>query len=238
MEGELCDRCKPGTIYLARENPRGCQPCFCFGLSGECEEREWRTAATSAGADAGWNLTDAYARLQVPHRGDATVSQLVFDSAIASGDRDRSAATSGGNRDRAAMSGGDSARVQPTVDPRQLYYWQAPIAFLGNRLTSYGANLHYFVYFTPSANGHGAPTPLADVVLEGGDNARLEFYSRTAFFPRENISVTVTLTADSGAWLSADTRRPADRATLMRALADVKRLLIRARYHQDQQQSR
>lgn len=30
-----------GTINLDMNNPEGCQPCFCFGLSKECREKQW-----------------------------------------------------------------------------------------------------------------------------------------------------------------------------------------------------
>ncbi|KAI6232973.1 hypothetical protein M3Y99_00957600 [Aphelenchoides fujianensis] len=90
-----------------------------------------------------------------------------------------------------------------------LYYWLAPVDFRGDRLASYGSNIRYFVYYTPSSANYGHPTPVPDVVLEG-NGLRLEYHSRINFFP------------------------PVD---LMRVLADVSRLMIRARYHQDQTQS-
>lgn len=47
-----------------------------------------------------------------------------------------------------------------------VYYWKAPAPFLGARLLSYGANLHYYVYYVPSEPAQGHPTPIADVVLQ------------------------------------------------------------------------
>jgi len=49
VEGERCDRCRPGTIYLDNENPLGCQPCFCFGKSRECRENFWNIGQVGRG---------------------------------------------------------------------------------------------------------------------------------------------------------------------------------------------
>uniref|UniRef100_A0A8C7M8E2 Laminin, alpha 1 n=1 Tax=Oncorhynchus kisutch TaxID=8019 RepID=A0A8C7M8E2_ONCKI len=36
--GGGCDECKTGTLGLSVSNPAGCSPCFCFGVSLDCEE--------------------------------------------------------------------------------------------------------------------------------------------------------------------------------------------------------
>uniref|UniRef100_A0AC35FYQ3 Uncharacterized protein n=1 Tax=Panagrolaimus sp. PS1159 TaxID=55785 RepID=A0AC35FYQ3_9BILA len=116
-----------------------------------------------------------------------------------------------------------------------LYYWKAPPPFSGNLLNSYGGDLHYYVYFVPQRDS-GHPTPVADVIIEG-NGIRLEHYSRINFFPRENISVTIPILERQG-WYNSQTRQPIDKSDLMRALSDVKYFLIRARYNQEQLQSR
>lgn len=36
--GGGCDECKKGSFGLSGPNPDGCSPCFCFGVSSDCEE--------------------------------------------------------------------------------------------------------------------------------------------------------------------------------------------------------
>lgn len=117
----------------------------------------------------------------------------------------------------------------------QLFYWKAPSTFTGDLLNSYGGDLRYYAYFVPQREG-AYPTPVADVIIEG-NGVRIEYYSRINFFPRENISVTIPLLETNG-WYNSQSRQPVDKSDLMRVLADVKHFLVRARYTQEQLQSR
>lgn len=36
VEGENCDRCKPGFFNLQQNNPEGCEECFCSGKTNIC----------------------------------------------------------------------------------------------------------------------------------------------------------------------------------------------------------
>lgn len=207
VEGELCDVCKPGTIYLSQDNPQGCQPCFCFNKSNECTEQQWSTAVISINAsnNNNWTLSDWRGQQSIEHKSNGT-NTLLFNS-----------------------------EDYPREQQHSIYYWKAPAQFSGDRLTSYGSSLHYYVYYVPSQR-EGHPVQIADVMLEG-NGLRIEYHSHITFFPRENISVIVPLKPNSG-WFNSETRRPIDKIDLMRVLADVKNLYVRARYHQEQSQSR
>uniref|UniRef100_A0A8C7ZDL5 Basement membrane-specific heparan sulfate proteoglycan core protein n=1 Tax=Oryzias sinensis TaxID=183150 RepID=A0A8C7ZDL5_9TELE len=41
VEGGNCDRCKLGFYNLQHDNPRGCEKCFCMGVSSQCSASAW-----------------------------------------------------------------------------------------------------------------------------------------------------------------------------------------------------
>lgn len=38
VEGDSCDRCRPGSFGLDANNPNGCLSCYCSGVSSDCHE--------------------------------------------------------------------------------------------------------------------------------------------------------------------------------------------------------
>uniref|UniRef100_A0A915Q449 Uncharacterized protein n=1 Tax=Setaria digitata TaxID=48799 RepID=A0A915Q449_9BILA len=199
VEGLYCDRCKEGTINLDIKNPDGCQPCFCFGLSKECYEKQWIRGEIRS--STGWVLTDLMGERMV------------------------------------APASENGVLMYTNIEHRNndLYYWKAPKEFNGNmvRLNSYGGNLQYYVYFVPMGNGQ--ETSIADVIIEG-NGIKLEYYSRQNFFPRENISIQVPMKEGVG-WYNSHMRTLIDKHDMMRVLADVNTVMIRAAYNQEQIQS-
>nr|XP_054604109.1 laminin subunit alpha-2 isoform X1 [Nothobranchius furzeri] len=54
VEGENCDRCKHGFYNLQRGNRRGCDKCFCMGVSSQCSPSTW--SYDNETTLAGWHL--------------------------------------------------------------------------------------------------------------------------------------------------------------------------------------
>ncbi|VDO55505.1 unnamed protein product, partial [Onchocerca flexuosa] len=179
------------------KNPEGCQPCFCFGLSKECHEKQWNRGEIRN--TTGWMLTDVSGELMIAPK---TESQVLM-------------------------------YTNSEHKNNELCYWKAPKEFNGNLLNSYGGNLQYYVYFVPMGNGE--QTFLADIIIEG-NGIKLEYYSRQNFFPRENISIQIPMKEGNG-WQNANMRTPVNKHEMMRVLADVNTLMIRAVYNREQIQS-
>ncbi|TKR59606.1 hypothetical protein L596_029252 [Steinernema carpocapsae] len=116
-----------------------------------------------------------------------------------------------------------------------LHYWKTPKSYSGNRLSSYGGYLKYYIYYVPNGKSNGKLATLADVIIEG-NGIKLEYHSRQTLFPRENISQLIPIREGQN-WYNSQTRQPAEKADLMRVLADVSYVLVRAVYNTDQAQS-
>ena len=45
VEGSSCSVCKPGHYGLSADNPKGCQKCYCSGVSDQCTSSDmyWST---------------------------------------------------------------------------------------------------------------------------------------------------------------------------------------------------
>ncbi|VDM72680.1 unnamed protein product, partial [Strongylus vulgaris] len=41
-QGPNCDQCPPHSFYMAATNPQGCIPCFCSGVTQQCQSSSFR----------------------------------------------------------------------------------------------------------------------------------------------------------------------------------------------------
>ncbi|XP_068083310.1 laminin subunit alpha-1 [Anabrus simplex] len=212
VEGPHCDRCKPGFFHLQENNPDGCMPCYCSEVTNVCETTT--VFLNTVSTLSRWLVTDLL------------VSRTVLPSI-----HSRSKYLTVGNYEL------------PGVES---YYWLAPESWRGNRLTSYGTNLTFSVdWVVMRGDTSGKPTVGPNVILVGHNGLRLG-YGQYAY-RKTNITVTVPLV--EGAWYRIPEHvkdiinRPrrtefrgekATRNELMSVLADVKHVLLRAKFHTDQ----
>ncbi|PIO37467.1 hypothetical protein AB205_0171200, partial [Aquarana catesbeiana] len=137
VEGENCDRCKSGFYNLQERNPEGCTECFCFGVSGDCDELFWHT--TQMSDIHGWHVSDLHGSERMYPQQD------LFDGPH-----------------QISINNSEARKTLHSV-----YYWEAPSSYLGNKLTSYGGFLRYTVsYDIPVESLDGELVYNVDLVMQ------------------------------------------------------------------------
>uniref|UniRef100_A0A2K5P4H9 Laminin subunit alpha-2 n=1 Tax=Cercocebus atys TaxID=9531 RepID=A0A2K5P4H9_CERAT len=104
VEGGDCSRCKSGFFNLQEDNWKGCDECFCSGVSNRCQSSYWTYGKIQD--MSGWYLTDLSGRIRVaPQQDDSDSPQQI------------------------SISNAEARQALP-----HSYYWSAPAAYLGNKL--------------------------------------------------------------------------------------------------------
>ncbi|VDI10069.1 laminin, alpha 1/2 [Mytilus galloprovincialis] len=216
VEGLTCDQCKQGYYNLDRNNRDGCRKCFCFGISTICQSSDLRLMKIShlLGGMGGWTVTtlttDGFTLFVQPNN-QGWLEYLSYPAST---------------QNSLDQTGSDV-----------IYYWQATIKYLGNRLTSYGGTLEYILQYdldtTVPFQRH-----IYDVnVIMQGSNITL---ASGKGYVRENNDHTERLTLTENNWSRmTDGGRyvdlqPVSKRDFMTVLYNVERLLIRATYHSGQ----
>ncbi|RXM36346.1 Laminin subunit alpha-2 [Acipenser ruthenus] len=138
VEGENCDRCKVGFYNLQNGNPKGCEKCYCSGVSSECTESHWTYSNVSDMSR--WFLTGPLGIKK------AHPVQDSYDGP-----------------QQLSISNEEARKVLPP-----LYYWSAQPAYLGNKLAAYGGKLIYTVsYDIVGVDKAVQATTHTDVIIEG-----------------------------------------------------------------------
>ncbi|XP_035741557.1 basement membrane-specific heparan sulfate proteoglycan core protein-like isoform X31 [Vespa mandarinia] len=120
VEGPECDRCRPGTFGLSRENTDGCNECYCSGVTKQCHESSLYVQQIPIwvyDSHHGFTLTDD-TRQDVINDG--------FDLNV-------------------AMN--EIGYRYPDNRSRRLF-WSLPSAFTGNQVKSYGGSLTFTQHIT------------------------------------------------------------------------------------------
>ncbi len=216
VEGRRCDRCKRGFFALHESHGKGCLDCFCNGITDQCDVAKLGVELVQHAE--GWKVTDLRGRVV----SEPYWSTVTHGVTIAEDD----------------MRG------------LQTYYWLAPKEYIGNRLVSYGLSIKILTsWHTVRGDTSGTATMGPDVVIEGA-NGMLIGCGALRYKGQINASISVTLTEAD--WYHIPTtlfdieaksyqeEEPefiggfVSKIEFMRVIQNVKRLLIRAKYHTDQ----
>ncbi|XP_007947206.1 laminin subunit alpha-1 [Orycteropus afer afer] len=200
VEGKACDRCKSGFYNLKERNPQGCSDCFCFGVSDVCDSLSWPISQVND--MSGWLVTD-----------------LINSNTV------QSQQDSHGRLHQISIN--NSAVMQRLTSK---YYWSAPKAYLGNKLTTFGRFLKYTVsYDIPVETVDSDLVSHADVIIKGNGLTLSTQAEGLSLQPYEEYFNVVRLVPEN--FRDFNNKREIDRDQLMTVLANVTHLLIRANYN-------
>ncbi|XP_021041837.1 laminin subunit alpha-1 isoform X1 [Mus caroli] len=200
VEGKNCDRCKPGFYNLKERNPEGCSECFCFGVSDVCDSLTWSISQVTN--MSGWLVTDLMSTNKIRSQQEVL----------------------GGHRQISINNTAVMQRLTST------YYWAAPEAYLGNKLTAFGGFLKYTVsYDIPVETVDSDLMSHADIIIKGNGLTISTRAEGLSLQPYEEYFNVVRLVPEN--FRDFNTRREIDRDQLMTVLANVTHLLIRANYN-------
>ncbi|KAB1258488.1 Laminin subunit alpha-1 [Camelus dromedarius] len=151
---------------------------------------------------SGWLVTDLVSSRQIPSQQDAL-----------------------GGRHQISIN--NSAALQRLTSK---YYWSAPEAYLGNKLTAFGGFLKYTVsYEVPVETVDGDLMSHADVIIKGNGLTLSTQAEGLSLQPYEEYLNVVRLVPEN--FQDLNSKREVDRDQLMTVLANVTHLLIRANYN-------
>ncbi|XP_045698619.1 laminin subunit alpha-2 isoform X5 [Phyllostomus hastatus] len=75
VEGGDCSRCKPGFFNLQADNHKGCDECFCSGVSNRCQSSYWTYGNIQD--MRGWHLTDISGHVRVAPQHDPELPEQI-----------------------------------------------------------------------------------------------------------------------------------------------------------------
>ncbi len=206
VQGTRCNKCKNGFYNLDVDNPDGCALCYCFGATTKCKSSDWGLEIIRNTDD--WMVSDLSGRVKVnPTKENGHI-------VIANDDM--------------------PASVQNN------YYWEAPEHYLGQNLYSYGNDLKFIIsYVVARGDTSGYFTDKADIILEGGPNNLRIGYKWHKPGKEDEVNSTIIMPLREQNWFRVtDDGKKSDesvsREEFTLVLYDLKRLLIRAKFHTDQ----
>uniref|UniRef100_A0A8D1ZKW9 Basement membrane-specific heparan sulfate proteoglycan core protein n=1 Tax=Sus scrofa TaxID=9823 RepID=A0A8D1ZKW9_PIG len=209
--GPQCSECRAGTFALDAADPRGCTPCFCFGLSQLCSEAE------------------GYVRTRVTLGSGQPLLRVVSQSNLKG--------TAEGVYYQApdVLLDAETVRRHVHAEP---FYWRLPRQFLGDQLMAYGGKLRYGVAFY-SSNGLGTFNLEPQVLMKGGRTRKHVIYV-DARAPENGVREEQEIGMKENFWkyFNSVSEEPVTRSDFMSVLSNVEYIFIKASYGQGLQQSR
>lgn len=206
VQGSKCDECKAGFYNLDVENTDGCSSCYCFGATDKCTGSNW--PAQIIKTLDGWLVTDLPGSKVVEPDVSPTDGHLVV--------------------------------ANDELPGTNSYYWDAPQEYLGSKLYSYGGDIKFNLsYVVGRGDTSGWYTRDPDVILQGGPNNIRIGYNWKRPQKEEGGRTVITLPLREQGWFKVNpdgtnSKEPVSREEFTLIAYNLKRLLVRAKFHTDQ----
>ncbi|KAM9317105.1 laminin subunit alpha-2 [Gastrophryne carolinensis] len=201
VEGSNCQVCRRGFFNLQRENPKGCDQCFCSGVSDSCVDS--RLTYSKIIDMNGWYVTDL--------RNDIRVAPT----------RDRFDGPQQLSIKR------QDAEARGLYD---VMYWSAPVSYLQDKVTAVGGHLTYTVSYDSAVKDHNNEelTDHPNVIIEGNGLRISTAHDGIYLQPFKERTEKVVLRPEF--FKIHGTEYIVNRNVFMTVLAKMDKLLIRATY--------
>ncbi|KAF4527485.1 hypothetical protein B566_EDAN014538, partial [Ephemera danica] len=201
VEGRECDHCRAGTFALMEHHVSGCLECFCSGVTDDCQ------SSALFSTQIPMQIIDQNHRFTLTDSNRQEVIQDGFTLNFAQNEIGYIYPDHGGQQRR--------------------LFWSLPPAFTGNKITSYGGNLAITQRYTaPPGSSKFQDT---DVIIIG-NGINIYWTNNANIAPGEQMTFQVPLVESNWHRVTNFGPRPASRADLLTALADIEAILVRATF--------
>ncbi|XP_031778282.1 basement membrane-specific heparan sulfate proteoglycan core protein isoform X4 [Nasonia vitripennis] len=199
VEGPECNRCRPSTFGLSKNNPDGCNECFCSGVTNQCHESSLyiqEIPLLLLDDNHGFTLTDSSRRIVISNGFELNVPV-------------------------------NEIGYHYSSDRNMRLFWSLPSAFTGNKIKSYGGYLKLTQHIEARPNSNCRPDQ--DIIIIG-NGLTLYWTNLKKFNPGSSLKYAVPLKETEWRHISSSGLRVATRSDLLRVLANVDAILVRASY--------
>ncbi|XP_042860326.1 basement membrane-specific heparan sulfate proteoglycan core protein-like isoform X47 [Penaeus japonicus] len=197
--GPKCDRCKPNAFFLNDKTNFGCIDCFCMGITKTCTSSNWyrqQESVSFTNDRQGFELVDKFQEVVISN-------DIYVDS----------------GKQEIVFS--EFSRLG-----QEVYYWDLPQRFLGDKLSSYSGNLTYSLRYVPAPGGQSSANSAAAVEIFGNDITLRHFTNGQL---SRSLQATVTVPLYEDYWERQDGQK-ANREHFLMVLADLEYIHIKATY--------
>ncbi|XP_044266426.1 basement membrane-specific heparan sulfate proteoglycan core protein isoform X20 [Tribolium madens] len=204
VEGNRCNRCRPGTFGLTGGNIHGCQTCFCSGVATECVDGNLFYEQIPIFIDVdrhGFTLTDEYQtrRIDSGFQIHTPMNEIGYT-------------------------------FRPSTSER--WFWSLPREFTGNQIKSYGGRLEFTQRFTQRPQAGYVPDKSIIIIGNGITIYWTNPQSQIPDVANK-VSVVLNPSSNWQRLDGNQGPRPATREDIMTVLANIDVILINAQPSSD-----